>query len=75
MGNALAFWRRSEGAAPTTTVLHSPEANNSLRVVLLLLLSLMFIGSFVAPLAAAAQNLGTAPAFWPGSSGPTGHDR
>jgi hypothetical protein len=64
MGNALAFWRRFEGAAlPTTTVLYRPEANNSLRAVLLLLLSLMFIGSFVAPLAATAQNLGTAPAF------------
>lgn len=64
MGNALAFWRGSEGAAlPTITVLQRPEANNSLRAVLLLLLSLMLIGSFVAPLAATAQNLGTAPAF------------
>lgn len=64
MGNALSFWRRSEGAAlPTTTVLHRPEANNSLRAVLLLLLSFIVVGSFVAPLAATAQNLGTAPAF------------
>lgn len=64
MGNALAFRRRSEGAAlPTTTIVYRPETNQPLRAVLLLLLSLIVVGSFVAPLTAAAQNLGQAPVF------------
>ncbi len=64
MGNALAFWRGSEGAAlPTTTVFHRSDTSNSLRSVLLLLLSLIVVGSFFAPLSATAQNLGQAPVF------------
>jgi hypothetical protein len=49
-------------AAPTITV-RRPETNNTLRAAILFLLSLLFIGSFVAPIAASAQNLGTSPQF------------
>ena len=64
MRTALAFWRRSDRAAiPTTTFLQRPEANNSLRTVLLFLLSLVLSGSVALPVAAAAQNLGQAPVF------------
>ena len=63
MTTAPAFWRRSEMAAAQTTTLHRPETNNALRAATLFLLSLLFLGSFVAPLAANAQNLGTAPQF------------
>ena len=63
MTTAPAFWRRSEMAAAQTTTLHRPETNNALRAATLFLLSLLFLGSFVAPLAANALNLGTAPQF------------
>jgi hypothetical protein len=64
MRTALAFWRRSEGAATTsTTVIHRPDEPNWIRAALLLLLSLIFIGSVALPLVATAQNLGTSPQF------------
>lgn len=63
MTTAPAFWRRSEMAAAQTTTVHRPEASNTLRAAMLFLLSLLVLGSFVAPMAATAQNLGTAPQF------------
>lgn len=64
MRTALAFWRRSEGVATTsTTVIHRPDEPNWIRAALLLLLSLIFIGSVALPLVATAQNLGTSPQF------------
>ena len=63
MTTAPAFWRRSEVTAAPTIIVHRPETNNTLRAAILLLLSLLFIGSFVAPIAASAQNLGSAPQF------------
>ncbi len=64
MRTALAFWRRSEGAATSsTTVIHRSDEVNWVRAALLLLLSVILIGSVASPLAATAQNLGTAPQF------------
>ena len=63
MTTAPAFWRRSEVTAAPTITAHRPETNNTLRVAILFLLSLLFVGSFIAPAAAVAQNLGTAPQF------------
>lgn len=64
MRTAFAFWRRPEGAAATsTTVIHRPDETNWIRAALLLLLSLIFIGSVALPLVATAQNLGTSPQF------------
>lgn len=58
------IWRRSQLSAPTSTLtLHRPDEINWIRVALQLTLGLIFLGNILAPLAAAAQNLGTAPVF------------
>ena len=64
MKTAMAFWRHSQAPAATSTlVLHRPDQINWIRVALQLTLGLILIGNLLAPLAATAQNLGTAPAF------------
>jgi len=64
MRTAPAFWRRSRVSAATSTlVLHRPDEINWVRVVLQLTLGLILLNNFLAPFAARAQNLGTAPAF------------
>ena len=58
------FWRRSQLAAPTSTLaLHRPDEINWIRVALQLTLGLILLGNLLAPLTATAQNLGTAPVF------------
>ena len=57
-------WRRSQLSAPTSTLaLHRPDEINWIRVALQLTLGLILLGNILAPLAATAQNLGTAPVF------------
>src|SRR5271169_5252981 len=64
MRTAMAFRRRSQVPASTATfVLHRPDDINWIRVALQLTLGLILLGNVLAPLAATAQNLGTAPAF------------
>ena len=58
------FWRRSQlSAPPSTLALHRPDEINWIRVALQLTLGLILLGNILAPLAATAQNLGTAPVF------------
>src|SRR5258708_1892802 len=64
MRTALAFWRRSQVSVTSSpTVVHRPDEHNWVRAALMFALDLILIGSFVVPLAASAQNLGTAPQF------------
>ena len=64
MKTAMTFRRRSQVPASTATfVLHRPDDINWIRVALQLTLGLILLGNLLAPLAATAQNLGTAPAF------------
>ena len=64
MRTAIAFRRRSQVPATTATfALHRPDEINWIRVALQLTLGLILLGNLLAPLAAAAQNLGAAPAF------------
>ena len=64
MRTAPAFWRRSRVSAPTSTlVFQRPDEINWARVFLQFALGLILIGNLLAPFAATAQNLGTAPAF------------
>jgi hypothetical protein len=64
MRTALAFWRRAQLSALTSTPpLHRPNEINWIRVALQLTLGLILLGNLLAPLAATAQNLGTAPVF------------
>ena len=64
MRTALAFWRRSQVSASTSThILHRPDEINWLQVAIKMGLSLILAGNLLAPFAARAQNLGTAPAF------------
>jgi hypothetical protein len=61
---ASAFWRRSQGsAAPSTTILQRPDDSNWIRAALMFALWLILLGNLLAPLSAAAQNLGTSPQF------------
>ena len=60
---APAFWRRSDAAVASLTVIHRPDQNNSVRAALMFALALVLLGSVLAPLAASAQNLGTSPQF------------
>jgi hypothetical protein len=64
MRPALAFWRRSPVSA-TASQAHflRPEDINRTRVALMFALALILFGNLIAPLAASAQNLGTAPQF------------
>jgi hypothetical protein len=64
MTNALACWRRSQvSASSSPTDFRRPVENNWVRAALMFALSLILIGNIVQPLAARAQNLGTAPQF------------
>jgi hypothetical protein len=64
MRTASAFWRRSQGSAtPITIAIHRPDKTNWIRAALMFTLGLILFGNLVAPLAASAQNLGTAPQF------------
>jgi len=64
MRTAMAFRRRSQVPASTATlILHRPDEISWIRVALQLTLGMILLGNLVAPLAATAQNLGTAPAF------------
>jgi hypothetical protein len=60
---AKAFWRRSDVSAETSTVIHRPTDPNWVRAALMFALALLFLGNLAGPIAAAAQNLGTAPQF------------
>ena len=64
MRTALAFWRRSQVSAPTSTlVIYRPDEINWVHIALKMALGLILVGNLLAPLAARAQNLGTTPAF------------
>jgi hypothetical protein len=64
MRTALAFWRRSQVSASTSTqVFHRPKETNWLHVAIKMGLSLILAGNLLAPFAAKAQNLGTSPQF------------
>ena len=64
MRTALAFWRRSQVSASTSThVFHRPDKVNWLPVAIKMGLSLILAGNLLAPFAARAQNLGTSPQF------------
>ena len=62
MRTALAFWRRSQVSASTSThIFHRPGEINWLHVAIKMGLSLILAGNLLAPFAARAQNLGTSP--------------
>ncbi len=64
MRTASAYWRGSKGSAETlTSAIHRPTEVNWMRIVLMFALGLMLLATIAAPLAATAQNLGTAPQF------------
>ena len=64
MRTTLAFWRHSEvSATPVTSIVQRPDQADWLRAFLLFALGLLVFGNLLVPLAAGAQNLGTAPAF------------
>ncbi len=64
MRTAPAFWRRSRVSAATSTlVFQRPDEINWARVFLQFALGLILMGNLLAPFAARAQNLGTAPQF------------
>lgn len=64
MTNALACWRRSQvSASSSPTDFRRPDENDWVRAALMFALSLILAGNIVQPLAARAQNLGTAPQF------------
>ena len=65
MRTALAFWRRSQGSASTTgstITIYRPDENQWIRRSDNRV-SLIVLSAPIAPLAASAQNLGTAPQF------------
>lgn len=64
MRTAPAFWRGSQGSPSSlTTVFQRPAETNWLRAFLMFALGLIVFANILAPAAATAQNLGTAPAF------------
>lgn len=63
MRTPTAFWRRSNTAAETSTVIHRPHHPNWVRAALMFALGLLLLGNLAGPIAATAQNLGTAPQF------------
>ena len=64
MRTALAFWRRPQVSAATSThVLHRPDEINWVRVTIQFVLGLILVGNLLAPFVARAQNLGTSPQF------------
>jgi hypothetical protein len=63
MRTPTAFWRRSNVSAETSTVFNRPPHPNWIRAALMFALALLLLGNFAGPIAATAQNLGTAPQF------------
>jgi hypothetical protein len=64
MRTSMAFWRRPQVSAATSTlVLHRPDQINWVRITIQLVLGLILAVNLLAPFAARAQNLGTSPAF------------
>jgi hypothetical protein len=64
MRTALAFWRRSQVSAPTSTyVLTRPDQIDWVRISIQFVLGLILAGDLLAPFAARAQNLGASPQF------------
>jgi hypothetical protein len=63
MRTPTAFWRSSNVSAETSTVFNRPPHPNWIRAALMFALVLLLLGNFVGPIAATAQNLGTAPQF------------
>ena len=63
MTNAFACRRSQVSASSSPGDLRRPDENNWVRAALMFALSLILIGNIVQPLAARAQNLGTAPQF------------
>ena len=62
MRTAMAFWRRPQVSAATSTlVLHRPDQINWVRITIQFVLGLILAGNLLAPFAARAQNLGTSP--------------
>ncbi len=62
MRTAMAFWRRSQVPAATSTlVLHRPDQINWVRIAIQFVLGLILAGNLLVPFAARAQNLGTSP--------------
>jgi hypothetical protein len=58
-----AFWRRSNVSVESSTFIHRPSQPNWIRAALMFALGLLLIGNLAGPIAATAQNLGTAPQF------------
>ncbi len=65
MRNLSAFWRRVEPPRShrAAITIERPPTYDWIRISLMFALGLVLLGNFVAPFAATAQNLGTAPAF------------
>ena len=64
MTTAPGFWRGSQGSPLSlTTVFQRPAETNWIRAFLMFALGLIVFANILAPAAATAQNLGTAPAF------------
>ncbi len=64
MRTAPAFWRGFQGSPSSlTTVFQRPAEISWIRAFLMFALGLIVFANILAPAAATAQNLGTAPAF------------
>jgi hypothetical protein len=64
MRTTSAFWRPSQVSASLSTITtYRPDENQWIRAALTFAFGLIVFATLVAPLAASAQNLGTAPAF------------
>jgi hypothetical protein len=63
MRTVLTFWRRSPVSASAPTVMHRPKEIDWRRLIVQSGLGLILISNLLVPIAASAQNLGTAPAF------------
>ena len=64
MTTAPGFWRDSQGyPSSLTTVFQRPAETNWIRAFVMFAFGLLVFGNLLAPIAASAQNLGTAPAF------------
>jgi len=63
MRTVLTFWRHSQVSASASTVIHRPKEIDWRRLIVQSGLGLILISNLLMPLAASAQNLGTAPAF------------
>ncbi len=64
MRTGSAFWQGFQGSPTSvTTTFHRPAETGWIRAFLTFALGLIAFGTLLAPIAAHAQNLGTAPAF------------